>query len=796
MPVNDTNNTITFSREVPGLGTFELRPFSLEEDIIFLHDWVNRPYAQYWGLLGNTIAEVTEAYQALIDTPDYEVYTAFWQGKPVFITECYAVETDLIAQYYEVQPGDRGMHVLVAPPDQKIKGFTWAVFTTIMEFMFSDVSVKRIVVEPDLRNDKIHALNKRAGFVYNKVIDLPHKVAHLAFCTKAQYKAAMRMQNQTGANPDVSYLEPLGWEKVNCLLVRKALSEFTHELLLQPQPLENEGYYKVWADDPIIEYRFKAVKFALDHWHIEADSIKKYQQDKEMPVDALLFITEFEEQLGIPEQFQATYLEEISGTLLSSAYKWQHEQLTAEDLTKADFQEVEHAMSEGHPCFVANNGRTGFSAEEFGQYAPEANTPFRLVWLAGHVSCARYTGISGLSHEQLLEQELGETLVTKFNQKLENLGLNPEDYVLMPAHPWQWNNKLVNLFAADIANQKLVYLGRGGDLYSAQQSVRTLYNLSHPEKFYTKTAMGITNMGFMRGLSPYYMQSTPPVTEWIRGLLGNDGYLKACGFEMLDEVATVGYRNTYFEKLGRSYPQNKMLAALWRQSPMQKVQSHESVMTMAAFLHIDKSGQALLPLLIQASGVSIQTWLKAYLKCYLSPLLHCFYAHELVFMPHGENLIMVLDNHVPVRALMKDITEEVLLYNDALDLPEQVQRLYTETSDEMQLLSLFTDVFDCFFRFMGVILHTQAGYHEDRFWEQVAACITDYQTAHPEFEKKYARYDLFVPEFKRCCLNRLQLSNHKQMLDLTDPVNSLKIVSVLKNPVAQFKPVALLANEH
>ncbi|WP_198511788.1 IucA/IucC family C-terminal-domain containing protein, partial [Bacillus subtilis] len=36
-----------------------------------------------------------------------------------------------------------------------------------------------------------------------------------------------------------------------------------------------------------------------------------------------------------------------------------------------------------------------------------------------------------------------------------------------------------------------------------------------------------------------------------------------------------------------------------------------------------------------------------YLTCYLSPLLHCFYQHDLVFMPHGENLIMLLENNVP-----------------------------------------------------------------------------------------------------------------------------------------------------
>jgi len=48
---------------------------------------------------------------------------------------------------------------------------------------------------------------------------------------------------------------------------------------------------------------------------------------------------------------------------------------------------------------------------------------------------------------------------------------------------------------------------------------------------------------------------------------------------------------------------------------------------------------------------------------------------------------------------------------------------------------------------------------------------------------------LFVSEFDACCLNRLQLRNNKQMLDLADPIDSLQFVGKLKNPVAAFVSV-------
>jgi len=230
-----------------------------------------------------------------------------------------------------------------------------------------------------------------------------------------------------------------------------------------------------------------------------------------------------------------------------------------------------------------------------------------------------------------------------------------------------------------------------------------------------------------------------------------------------------------------------MLAALWRESPVPDLKPDQRLMTMASLLHIDAGGNAVLPALIKSSGADTADWLSHYLHRYLSPLLHCFYAHDLVFMPHGENLILVLENHIPVRTIMKDIGEESAILNTEVVLSEKVQRLSVDVPEELKILSLFTDIFDCFFRFLAPILVDQADYPEHAFWEQVADCVLEYQRAHPELSEKFERYDLFAPEFKRSCVNRLQLGNNQQMIDLADPAKNLKFQGTLKNPIAEFK---------
>ncbi|GAA4275772.1 IucA/IucC family protein [Aquimarina mytili] len=588
----------------------------------------------------------------------------------------------------------------------------------------------------------------------------------------------------------ISHLTPRIWEIVNRNLIRKAISEFTHELLLELEFIgqkEDWKIYKMYTDIPDIVYYFNVKKRVLDHSHIDRSSIIKMKNDKEVELDALDFILELKNTLGIPDDMLPTYMEEITSTLHGAAYKYKYQEYNASELIAADFQDIEKAMTEGHPCFVANNGRIGFNTSQYHHFAPETETSFALVWIAGHKTKADYHSVSMHAYDVLIENELGKETVQLFNQKLMDLDLDPEDYIFMPVHPWQWDTKISTIFAQDIAQQFIVLLGKGNDQYAAQQSIRTLFNITHPEKLYTKTALSILNMGFMRGLSPYYMGSTPVITDWISQLLEHDTLIRQTGFTMLGEIATVGYRNRYYETLGKTKAHNKMLSALWRESPFSKVTKDQKLMTMAAFLHLDNQGNSLVVELIKASSVSVEVWLENYLRVYLTPLLHCLFQYDLVFMPHGENLIMVIENSIPVKAIMKDITEEIAIFDETITLPEKAKRLHVKADDDIKALAIFTDVFDCFFRFLSDILVTQGDYSETTFWKQVAQCVINYQESHSELSDKFQRIDLFAPEFKRCCLNRLQLLNTKHMLNLADPVDSLQFKGTIKNPIATYK---------
>ncbi|MGW1603313.1 IucA/IucC family protein [Streptomyces eurythermus] len=583
----------------------------------------------------------------------------------------------------------------------------------------------------------------------------------------------------------VSHLSPERWARANRLLVRKALAEFAHERLITPE--EDGGRYVVRSDDGLTAYRFAAVRRALDHWQIDPDSLTRHRDGGELPLAALDFFIELKESLGLSDEILPVYLEEISSTLSGTCYKLTKPRVTSAELTRAGFQAIETGMTEGHPCFVANNGRLGFGVHEYLSYAPETASPVRLVWLAAHRSRAAFTAGVGIEYESFLREELGEETVARFRSLLTGRGLDPADYLFIPVHPWQWWNKLSVTFAAEVARDLLVPLGEGDDEYLAQQSIRTFFNTSAPHKHYVKTALSVLNMGFMRGLSAAYMEATPAINDWLARLIESDPVLKASGLSIIRERAAVGYRHLEYERATDRYsPYRKMLAALWRESPVPSLEEGESLATMASLLHVDHEGASFAGALIERSGLAPAQWLRRYLRAYYTPLLHSFYAYDLVFMPHGENTILVLRDGAVRRAVYKDIAEEIAVMDPDAALPPEVRRIRVEVPEDKKLLSIFTDVFDCFFRFLAAQLAAEGILEEDGFWRTVAEVTREYQEANPRLADRFRQYDMFAPEFALSCLNRLQLRNNKQMVDLADPSGALQLVGTLKNPIAGF----------
>ncbi len=553
-----------------------IEPLDVIRDARLLHAWVTHPRSVFWMMQDATLDDVRREYGDIAANPHHHAFLGRVDGRPAFLVETYDPAYSPLANLPELRPGDLGMHVLVEPPDgDPVPGFTAQVFAAVMEHCFADQGVRRVVVEPDARNAAIRQKNVDAGFVELGEVALPGKTALLSICTREAYDAARSS----------AHLTPALMERAHRHLVAKAIGEYAHERLVTPTPDEaRPGWWTLAAGTST--FSFAARIHALDHWVVDPASI-------DPAPDAQVFVAELAPVLGIPDQLLPTYLEEIASTLAAAAWKLRHRRVPVAELVDADYQAIEAAMTEGHPAFVANNGRIGFGLDDYTAFAPETGETVRLHWLAARRSVTRLTLGRGQTEEGLYNGELSRATRLRFDGRLRGLGLDPADYLLLPVHPWQWVNKLAVTFAPDVARRDLVHLGAGEDEHRPQQSIRTFFNQSRPARHYVKTALAIQNMGFLRGLSPAYMEATPAINDWVASTVAADPELRSTGFTALRELAAIGYTGDAFHRLAGPSPYRKMVAALWRESPVPRLADGERPMTMAALLHRDADGDAL-----------------------------------------------------------------------------------------------------------------------------------------------------------------------------------------------------------
>jgi len=174
-------------------GTTSLEPLDLDRDSRLVHRWVTHPRSAFWLMQGASVQEVAAEYAAIADDPHHHAWLGRVDGEPAFLAETYdPARSDLagLVGLPDLRPGDLGMHVLVAPPRRPVHGFTRAVFGAVLRHCFADPAVRRVVVEPDVRNTAITALNAEAGFVVLRELALPGKTAALSACTRDAFAAS------------------------------------------------------------------------------------------------------------------------------------------------------------------------------------------------------------------------------------------------------------------------------------------------------------------------------------------------------------------------------------------------------------------------------------------------------------------------------------------------------------------------------------------------------------------------------------------------------------------------------
>ena len=166
---------------VHGLGLVTISVLDPDGDLDTIHAWVTAPGTGFWGLAELSRDELRDTYAFVDSLPTHHAYLLRCDGEPVALLQVYDPADDPLGECYDVQPGDVGIHLLVGARVRP--GTSGRLFGAIAAFLRDLPGARRIVAEPDVRNDRALARMTRTGFVAGPVIELPHKRAQLAFLT-------------------------------------------------------------------------------------------------------------------------------------------------------------------------------------------------------------------------------------------------------------------------------------------------------------------------------------------------------------------------------------------------------------------------------------------------------------------------------------------------------------------------------------------------------------------------------------------------------------------------------------
>lgn len=164
------------------------RVFDIEKDIDLFTRWMNDPrVANFWEQAWSK-EKLTEFAQERLNDDHIIPLIGEFNGQPFGYIEVYWVSEDRLSAYYDVQPHDRGIHLLVGEQDFRGPAFFNCWMRAISHYLFiDDVRTQRIVLEPRADNERLFNRIQEVGYQKCFEFNFPHKRSALLMLERAPF---------------------------------------------------------------------------------------------------------------------------------------------------------------------------------------------------------------------------------------------------------------------------------------------------------------------------------------------------------------------------------------------------------------------------------------------------------------------------------------------------------------------------------------------------------------------------------------------------------------------------------
>ncbi|NYH79229.1 siderophore synthetase component [Actinopolyspora biskrensis] len=326
--------------------------------------------------------------------------------------------------------------------------------------------------------------------------------------------------------------------------------------------------------------------------------------------------------------------------------------------------ELDTLTGEGHSTHPCGKVRLGFSAADSLAYAPESGAYVEIGLVAVSRSLVRSTEDAG-------RRSVGDLLGAHFPRllacavrELRELGRDPDDYALVPVHPWQRRNVLAREYAGELRSGELVPL-RGARLPCRPTlSIRTLVTAfpgRRGRRLTIKTSLDVLLTSTRRTISPETTRDAPGTSALLRELLDRDP-VSAGKVGTVSDLAGIAFAPPEGGASGSA--RLRGLSALLREDPADQLNDAGEHLVPASALRAPSpvSDGTLLADLVDelaartaTSGVAAgERFLRSYSELLFSATLPLLSRHGMALEAHMQNTLLVVRGGEPVRLLLRD----------------------------------------------------------------------------------------------------------------------------------------------
>ncbi len=434
----------------------------------------------------------------------------------------------------------------------------------------------------------------------------------------------------------------------------------------------------------------------------------------------------------------------------------------------------------GHPWHPNYKTKLGLSPTAVVAFSPEFEACVPVVLCALHRQWAHVESLSEPEQYRNWWQGHFPLAAGQLTECLRAGGLDPDDYLPLPVHPWQAAEELPRSFAREMADRLLVVTTIIAFNGQPTMSFRTVVPDAGPCSPMVKLPVALRLTSVQRTLSPRSARMGPRVSGLLLRMLDQEPQIRAV-------------LNIVPERIGVHYaPQppdderSRHLAVLYRDNPSSVLQPGEMAVPVGSLFALDEHGQPLLRQWVRlAQGDDSRPELLRFYRDYLSitvpGLLGLYLLYGVAFEAHQQNSFMVMSPEGQLSRLMvRDFGDirihRQTLHRQGLDLQLHDPKMTLYDDAGFVRDKLLHTAFMCHLGELTLLCARHWKVPEDTLWNELASHVSDC------FENLRERV-----EPQRWALERLALLEQdwpaKSFLRMRLLDSALDIVGRLNNPL-------------